>query len=256
MIRIECPKCEEDLRFPDDKAGRDVNCEVCGTLISLPGERTGKATDGGNSRSLTGVKKSKQITAECPGCEETYPARSDEVGSYIRCPNCARRIMIREQVEKTEEEPVSKPRRRRRRSRRASSRINLAETFRYWFSYPIILGVLVAIGLLGIGVALLWPPGILITLVLGILMVLVGFFWMIVAAWVHDAYGGFIVCVSLLLGPGIIGALLFAHAYRDGHIHLGELVQPFLVLVVGLAFGGIAIGLMAAMHWFTGGAPV
>ena len=112
------------------------------------------------------------------------------------------------------------------------------------------------LGLLGIGVAFLWHPAILIPLALGGLMFLAGFIWMIVAAFQYDSYGGFILLISLTLGPGIIGALLFAYAYREGHIELGELAKPFLVLMVGLALGGVAIGLIAGMQWFTPTAAV
>ncbi len=159
--------------------------------------------------------------------------------------------MIREQVEPAEEEPVKKPRRRRK--RRASSGLDLGETFNYWFTYPIILGALVAIGLLGIGVAFLWHPAILFTLALGAIMLVTGYIWMIVAAFQYDSYGGFILLVSLTVGFNLIGILLFLYALREGHIDLGTLAKPFLVLIVGLALGGAAIGLIAGTHWF---APV
>jgi hypothetical protein len=190
MIRVTCPKCEEDLEYRDEKAGQEVSCKVCGRKIEVPdpGKKTG-------SRSGSTEKKSKSITAICPACEETYPARRDELGDYVLCPNCDRRIKVREEGDEPETPPQKEKRPRRPRLKRQKSSGFSARTI---FNFQVLL-LLLALGCLSVIVAsfrwhLLIDVGwILVSLLWGS-----GLLWMTIIAFQEETIEGW----KFLFFPG------------------------------------------------------
>jgi hypothetical protein len=195
VIRIRCPKCSERLALDDAHAGLVGECPDCGARFRIPAPSPRSADE--------------RFSSSRPRAEEE---ENDE-------PRSRRPVQ--------DEDDDYRPRRKKRKKRKRSSGDVLSGN-----SFLIILGVLAAVGLLVVVLALTVPQFRVLAFALGFLIALVGQIWFLTVAFKESVGWG----LGCLFVPFV--SLIFLAQ------HFEETWRPWVVGVIGVAmfFAGGGFG--------------
>ena len=176
MIRLQCPKCERKLVVKPEFAGRLAICPRCQTTMRVP-EAT--AADDEPIEDLEPVEepdaakpRSRQVTEKPP-----RPERDEVLEDASR----------EEHDEPSEERP--RKRRRRRRKKKKSDALAALNFLGLDTITLITLGVCL-FGFLFIPASFVFPALIWIPLLIGTVVSLVGYFWIVIIAYQDDVTQG------------------------------------------------------------------
>ena len=221
MIRLQCPKCERKLVVKPEFAGRLALCPGCQTKMRVP-EVQASADDSAEvderqQENKHAEERSEHVTAR-PRRRE--PAEETSDGDDDR-PNDVQ-----------EERPRKK---RRRRKRKKKSFDIEALNFLGLDTITLIALGITLLGFLFIPAAFIVPPLIFVPLVLGSVLSLVGYVWVIVIAFQDDSTQGML---CFCFGPYMFYYILvnFDETKQAGIIFLaGTALQIAATVVAGAA---------------------
>lgn len=247
MIAIKCPKCQKLLRVRPEMAGKAARCPGCQQAFAVPAPRPANSPANSPASSSASKPAGPVILPDDP---DDYVSELDVVESPPAPPPRALRASTSQAVtakppdEVEDDEPIeadveeeddteststgpAKPRRRRRRKRRASEDENpLLENFRYYTAafgiLPWIVGATLLIWIFLLGVSLLLPPVVFLAMVLGFVVYMTGWVWLVITAFRDDTFQGMLVVFLKIYGLVYI------------FLNLNETWKPAVLLFLGL----------------------
>jgi hypothetical protein len=220
MIRLQCPKCERKLAVKPAFAGRIAICPGCQATMRVPELQT-PANDGAD------VEQRSEETEE-------YKERFDRVTT--RPPRSEPAVDPSDRDNRPHDEPEERPRKKKRRRKRKKKSFDLeALNFLGLDTITLIALGITLLGFLFIPAAFIVPPLIFVPLVLGTVLSLVGYFWVIVIAFQDDSTQGML---CLCFGPYMLYYILvnFDETKQAGIIWVaGTVLQIAASVVLGAA---------------------
>jgi hypothetical protein len=215
MIRFECPKCNKKLAVKESRAGGVGVCPECKGKFRIPAAPTEEEP---TSSPGTKAKASEEIQESLPEVRERRRAEDADSSS-------------------NDDEAERIPRRKKKKKRRKT-----AWGLPAWLDpYLAALAVLGVVGLLSVGISLIWPVVSILPIGLGGLLSIAGGIWFLVIAFQDDVVAG-ILCLVIPF---------YSLYYLVTHFDAVQ--RPFFVQVVGVILmmlgscvGGFSMGARAA----------
>jgi hypothetical protein len=223
MIRLQCPKCERKLVVKPEFAGRVALCPGCQTKmrvpdIQAPADGAADAADAAEhlEENEQAQERSEQVTARQPRRREPADAADDRDN------------------DQRDDELQDRPRKKKRRRKRKKKSFDIeALNFLGLDTITLIALGITLLGFLFIPAAFIAPPLIFVPLVLGTVISLAGYVWIIVIAFQDDSTQGML---CLCFGPYMLYYILvnFDEAKQAGMIWLaGTALQIAASVVAG-----------------------
>jgi hypothetical protein len=241
MINIECPTCQSKLAIKEMYSGKVVLCPKCKGKMRIPhldAEVEEEAPEQRVATSRADTPRPRQRVEEFSERTSAPPKRRPVDDDDEEDDDRPRRRRGGDEDFAFDDEsppPRRRKKRRRRRRRRESESWSLSDVD--WGLWMLIgLGVIALIGFGGAAGAIAFPPLMLLPILLGLLMVFVGYVWFMIIAFQDDVVQG---CLCLFIG-------IYRLYYTI--VNFDEVKVPFLIEMVGVvmvisgACAGGAIG--------------
>ncbi len=198
-ISVVCPLCQKKLKVADEAAGKRAHCPLCKRVITIPqAEEFVEPDEFVEPEEETAVsaapKKPKKKAAWDDPEGETPEKSGDTLDFEEPVPEKRKRRRYADDDRFSDGDEEERAPRHRIKKRR---RPNRGVAFPGWFD-PFIAGaaVLGVIGLVFIGAALIFPPLAALPILLGSLLCVIGWIWLLMVAFQNDVMAG-ILCIVL-----------------------------------------------------------
>jgi len=91
--RLRCPFCSRILKVPASLAGTIRRCPHCDRKVRIPGTVAAESSDSQSRRETATAPESLPVV--CDVCTTRFYALPDQLGQYVKCPDCGRANLVR-----------------------------------------------------------------------------------------------------------------------------------------------------------------
>ena len=103
MIHFPCSDCHYEVSAPEDDVGKYMLCPSCFARLRIPPPKTNEKIEKAQAadqiyevHAQEKIKEYKEtIPIYCPICHTLMYASPERIGSYITCPDCGTKTLIR-----------------------------------------------------------------------------------------------------------------------------------------------------------------